>query len=684
MQQYTGHIIIHVLCLTDMDNENLRRISSSLHVLLTAIIGPEVFINVRRTTTNLRDTLLRVESELMNWKKIPIFSGSKAEGLRFKSSDNDWMFIYRDIKVILSDSYIEIYDSNTTLLLMENAMTKPGFTLLKLIGESTEPAVTRSTEDILKGRYLSCKIWRELLTKKPLFTHGPCASFTIGQYEYDYAYCLRCDIWPANAEDCIRRLHQSAWPSHETVLSIVNDGVLFVPIGSKQSIFENTEWRMSFSLAEKKLIHAMNHTQFLCYGLLKIFLKEAIDVNPDVKGLLCSYFLKTTLFWEIITTSNRWNPSTLLPRFWNCFRRLLQWVSCSYCPNFFIPQNNMFAGKIEGRNRDKLLQHLTILYYEGYSCLLRCQSLEDGMSLTIMHRKLILELEKVDEADIALEIIRELSKFNSSSKLTNPLTYQFASPTSSYEYFLLKTFLYQHLTNLSISGTNYNSADARCNKSYYSNLTQRMNVVRRCRTDSVTHLLYQAMLCYNNARYNRALRLVQQSKERISDPSCLLWHNQIKKKYKEVSFDYLPIETVLKKHYLDYIMIRNQYIPEFYFFNSQNFRLDTEPIFCVFIPPLVFAFFLQYLCQRKLGHLKEAGDALYELSLLIQHDEDEHHIVPLHQSISWHILGICQQINGDDSAACRSFITAQKQPEGKEFFKNTTNIRLGIILLKYF
>ena len=137
---------------------------------------------------------------------------------------------------------------------------------------------------------------------------------------------------------------------------------------------------MSFSLAEKKFIHAMNHTQFLCYGVLKLFLKEAIDENPEVKGLLCSYFLKTALFCELTTTSNLWNPSSLLSGFWKCFCRLLQWINCSYCPNFFIPQNNMFEGKIEGTNRNKLLQHMRTLYGEGYRCLLRIKKLSFDLS----------------------------------------------------------------------------------------------------------------------------------------------------------------------------------------------------------------------------------------------------------------------------------------------------------------
>lgn len=38
-------------------------------------------------------------------------------------------------------------------------------------------------------------------------------------------------------------------------------------------LHENEEWRISFSQAEYKFVCAMNHCQFLTFGLLKLFLK---------------------------------------------------------------------------------------------------------------------------------------------------------------------------------------------------------------------------------------------------------------------------------------------------------------------------------------------------------------------------------------------------------------------------
>ena len=674
-------------CFTDMASEELSRASRSLYTVVNNVIGHEVIINIRRTTTNLGDDINRKGSEIDNGEYEWCFSGSKAEGLRFKSSDDDWMSIMRHIKVVPSESYILIYDNNTTLLLMENEMTKPGFTLLRLIGGRTYQQVSRSTEYILNGRYLSCKRWREIHTRIGIlsdkeFTHGPCASAVIGSYEYDFAYCLRCDIWPNNAYDCIRRLNQSAWPSHDTVLSIVRDGVLFVPIGAKQSIFENTEWRMSFSLAEKKLIHAMNHTQFLCYGLLKIFLKEAIDVNPDVKGLLCSYFLKTVLFWEITTTSNQWNPSSLLSCFWTCFCRLLQWISCSYCPNFFVPQNNMFEGKIQGTNRNKLLQHLRTLYCEGYSCLLRCQSLSPYMS-RIMHRPSVeLVAEEPSNSFIARDITKEcLDSFQFSSfnpTVTNLIVHQLVSSKDSHKRFLRKTWLYMSLTQFCMNDSYHRSAGGGCNRPHYQTLTEKLNIVERCRIDSVSHYLYRAMLCYGHGRYNKALRLVQQSKERILTPGSMCSCKMTQKRYREAGGDYVPIDTMLKRHFI-YNTIwtdNDKLIPELYIEN--NF-LGSK--YHVSFPPFVFAVFLEYLCHRRLGCLREANEASYELSLLPQH-ADGRSICTCNRGRSWHILGVCQQMSGNDEAACQSYLTALQEDDN--FCQEATCIRLGTLLAKYF
>ena len=93
----------------------------------------------------------------------------------------------------------------------------------------------------------------------------------------------------------------------------------------------------------------MNHTQFLTYGLLKCFEKEFNKDLDEEEKLLCSYHMKTAIFWTVQqSTIAHWCPQNLLEGFWVCFKILRKWVYDGYCPNFFIPENNMFLNKVHG------------------------------------------------------------------------------------------------------------------------------------------------------------------------------------------------------------------------------------------------------------------------------------------------------------------------------------------------
>ena len=91
------------------------------------------------------------------------------------------------------------------------------------------------------------------------------------------------------------------------------------------------------------------------------------------------------MFWEINQSCSTQINCNILFLFWNCLRRIISWVKVGYCPNFFIPKNNMFSGKIEGQNQELLLQHLYIFYNEGYSCLLWCRSIGDAFSTFVQY-----------------------------------------------------------------------------------------------------------------------------------------------------------------------------------------------------------------------------------------------------------------------------------------------------------
>jgi hypothetical protein len=83
--------------------------------------------------------------------------------------------------------------------------------------------------------------------------HGPCYNSIFLSIECDMALCFHSHHWPLPALPWIERCLTRAWPSRIVLHTIIHEGFHLVPIAGRQTI-ENSdlEWRISFSLAEKK------------------------------------------------------------------------------------------------------------------------------------------------------------------------------------------------------------------------------------------------------------------------------------------------------------------------------------------------------------------------------------------------------------------------------------------------
>lgn len=301
-----------------------------------------------------------------------MISGSYRDGFRFESSDLDMMLWYTNNKVICEMSqFMGFYASDENIILMEYLENPPGFVKLKLL------TPTRNLEYLHfsvvmhgKDRYLSSEIFRNknfqfLLTLPKVSTwnlqsHGPVANFNIKGTDIDFGTCLHSLNWPQTAYPWIDRCIKKQWPVKSVLKTILSNGCHVMPVESKTDSDEKgLEWRISFSLAEQNIVNSMNHVQFICYGVLKILHKEVFCVKKK-ESLLCSYYLKTILLWEIQNNPSNtfWHPSNFVICFWMCFKRLCKCVLDSNCPNFFIPENNMFRNKIVGAASESLFSEL--------------------------------------------------------------------------------------------------------------------------------------------------------------------------------------------------------------------------------------------------------------------------------------------------------------------------------------
>ncbi|XP_052078277.1 uncharacterized protein LOC127716191 [Mytilus californianus] len=338
--------------MTDSDTKTL---SLALYLYMCQnIVGTENHVKTMRLINTVRDNFTSGKEFII------ITSGSFGEGLEMRGSDLDIMYLEKVLKVY---EKIKTYNSDDVYLTMETDDVKVKITQLQI--EHMDPLFLSILCEERNGKhYFSSALFKqETLRKTSGVLHGPCLSNKTGTY--DQALCLHCTTWISQASQWITR-SSNAWPSYNVKQSILKHGVLFVPIGVKGSPKEDIEWRISFSVGEKFLINTFTHTQLICYALLKILLKDVLETYTECRELLCSYFLKTIIFWisEELPQSI-WKPKNLINCFMRCFSRLIYNVEYSVCLHYFIQENNMFENKIEGRAREILLEKLYNLHSYG-------------------------------------------------------------------------------------------------------------------------------------------------------------------------------------------------------------------------------------------------------------------------------------------------------------------------------
>ncbi|KAK3085983.1 hypothetical protein FSP39_011680 [Pinctada imbricata] len=665
-------------------------ISKGLYRTVSDIIGPECIIKLRRQAIDVRDHIVNCDT---SFPSLIITSGSTSEGFNFESSDLDLMSVDRNVLVCTeSNRYFVQKLQSPSSFFMDNEECSPGFTLLRCL------TCDMKNENIFncliwKGdeMYLSSKAIRETYGSTSISeTHGPCQSENYIGLEGDLAFTLRCPVWPEQAVSFVSRSVDRGWPLFEVLKNICGDGCLFVPVNSKQqSCMEmiDLEWRMSFSLAEKKLIYSMNHCQFLCYGLTKLFLNEILKECPPIHDLLCSYFMKTAVFWEISENPGDWTIQTFLLKFWNVLRRLMKWIRDGYCPNFFVPENNMFYGKICGDNQRKLLSVLSDLYSEGYLCLLRCPSL-NGNFTTIIRQPYVAYTLSNNEDEYVPMSRKEMMK------LFVVLIFEVYFPYHSFKRIIisldntakinidseetlctvrlrLNLILQGYAEFLLLSVKSPCFKYTRNRKHYHSNKAAE-RLILRAKTHFCMNYMHYARLTYMAGNYQKTIGILHFIKTRLqSQPYMYSWSPDF-----DIIMDLrqqgMSYDTFIKSFVVSYVQMGSlTLIQELQLECLAQIQYTGGAPFV--IPPLVLINFLLILSYTRLGENHKRYDILQDLQFLLNYD-DGYHVFDPTAAISWEILGICQQICGDRQAAFQSYIYVLNHEYN--YFKQATLARI--------
>ncbi|XP_062594529.1 uncharacterized protein LOC134255942 [Saccostrea cucullata] len=663
---------------------HVLHISESLFEGLCREVGTSEQVNMRRGVVDIKGTMTncirrRNENRMM-------CSGSRREGFRLKGSDLDGMYWLPDEKVIWDLFQFYSLSKYSEVFVSDSSDSPPGYTLLWLLTPMADTDVIGSLFTMNDRFYISSYLYRKLKCSAIMpnsIVHGPCGSGNVsGVMEYDTAACFACDFWPPSASSWIDRCH--SWPSLHIVHDAVKNGCHLVPLRHKLGKHENDEWRISFSSAEQKLVYAMNHYQFLVYGLLKLFLKEVINREQDDDSkLLCSYHMKTAIFWVLQQgIVPYWNPQNLLECFWVSFKLILKWVYEGVCPNFFIPQNNMFLANIHGASQRKLFLQLYTLYKKGFSCLLHSHSIRPYIENVLYNPMLSICTDDnglMSEANFDVTLFHEM--------------YQYKTPGTPDFYRCMKAlYVIEHLVNLPLTKyqvpmlQNFTASilkdTAFILHNMYSTYIYSLNTVRRMKVNKVMYLgdkmsrhmlnlaikfgwisdmLYIAVYYYKTLRYKEALTIIEMAKIKLAQPHLLYKAHVNTEKYIEAvggkSFSSKMRKAVVwdilfdnRIHYIDELQI------------EQESCSENKVIHALRIPPYVVLHMLEFFCCIHVNHesMERTQEAVDNLEVLLHNDLDAY-VPEIHRDISWQILGICQQIAGNRQAALFSFQQSLRQ-----------------------
>ncbi|XP_076085584.1 uncharacterized protein LOC143056377 [Mytilus galloprovincialis] len=625
------------------------------------IVGSEDYVRLIRLINALTD---RITSNTLC--KTRITSGSFGEGLELKGSDLDIMLTDPGKEVIEQMKHQD-YHSDKTYYLVETNDIKPGFAYLRLLNGNTksERLLCREFEGHL---YLSSVLFKmRILSKMLCSVHGPCASDKRGYY--DFAYCLHSKSWMCTALKWVTRSNNS-WPTSEVKQRVVAHGVMFVPIGQEGDLNEELKWRISFSLGEKFLICTFSHTQLLCYALMKILLKDVICASPGCKDLLCSYFIKTILFWlsEELPTSV-WKPDNLMHCFMRSLKRLVYCVEYSVCPHYFIPENNLFEYKIIGQSRTKLLQKLNELYDYGWQCIFSSEQISslpyftrDQCNTDMFAYNIEKMIKSRTMAPVARTTVTEYERCLKSLLLSKSKK--------------IKTIHLHNMTQLSLNTAHTIQLSNRYSNKY--NYKQYKTcicyILQSTHHVAVSGWLTLATLFYKHKQYHKALCVLSYSLTK-----CTTEKLRFRTNITDVHRNLLRYKIFRKLKIIR--TLRFLLLNPIYFFEDTNSIPDELKIYDndfshhIVIPPVTYLHFLTFLCHFHLHNIRNFQESLGDLRLTIEEDYFMSDIGM--RAIAYDCLGVAFQIIGDTEAAREAFVKSTEIYS--EQFENPSFKRLAIL-----
>ena len=438
---------------------------------------------------------------------------------------------------------------------------------------------------------------------------------------------------------------------------------------------------------------------------MKITLKQFVKKNCSAQNqVLCSYFIKTYLFWKFETTDlNFWRDDNLR----ECIMYLVtQFAHCLHdgvLPHYFIPSFNLLSVKLTPEAQLELLQLFEIIIQYDIKILKECETLKTVWSkllsaeenqIQIIHNVQKTNLERKDKimakylclfdgfaCDLdGLVLRRKLCKWlqaefcmDISDNLFTPCNLVL-QPSLSLDPRITKIltlpcktqqkslFIKQLLLKKCIKSLMEPSSG---NKSLYQ--LHRIAHNESESFDISTSKLWYAIVLLKKQDYTSALDIINQVSSSIPPYALSFSICDCGCTGRTAEAGHLYVDTFINSGSTITERARQAWLMPFYFKNCMNdilplgiqielyFNNFWTPVLTVPVSPFVMLYFLSFQCYHELGQYANRDNALRQLIEVVTNNDNN---IPCYHE--YNIAGHCLLIAGEIHRARKMFDKKKK------------------------
>ena len=648
-----------------------------LSCLLDDVTGSEESVRTRQRFCKIYDCIASINPENVNW----YYTGSKAEGLDMPGSDKDYMIDINNIcDIDVSESANDLVRStrkNKLLIVIDNVPS--AFAMLKCVTLQS-PLLLRSVVPMNNEVYLSSQQfmlsspWLESETESTRI-QGPSVE-TWSEYSDtsqsgdDHVPSILCKAWPTSAAEWKDRPRHYGWPSQRDKEYIEQFGCHLVPVGHPLSARKSLEWRLSFSIAERTLVWSFNHTQLQCYAVMKLVLKEYVktECSEKHKSVLCSYFIKTFLFWQFERTDQSfWKITNLSGCIMSLLREFHICIQAGVLRHYFVPRFNLFQIKLTPNAQTEISHIFGKVIETGISIIGQCRSLSGVYSnfietrdrrhcaerTTKIRTRRILNNDEITMSFISTRMFDLINNIRCTyESIFAALVRLNAEENDAAS---LSVFIFRRLCLLIATKKLYNSSH-QCNRYVYYHMTLLSRNVYG--TDIATSKLWLATFLLQQGDYCRSLQNVNDVLSSI--PPYALYYIGVGIASGENSTQ-LYVDSYCGRNTEILCRAKKAWLFDMHITHSEysfmpraiQIELDyCDPDIGVIISPFTYSYYLMFLCYNGLGQYDNRDHALRQFMDTVNDKErcflQRHH--------SYNIAGHCMLIAGNIDIALLLFI----------------------------